>query len=355
MSVFDEVMDKIGVYDENIHPRNTKNFPYDEELKGMSYRDKFVLKSMWAHGKGKYSYDGVGSPLKSNIRVNIECPRHGIFSVRTGEHMRGRNHCKDCRDSRTGLSIDDVFNLVKKSETIDYKDFDYSHNDYPLRLTRGNGKRLTILCKKHNVFFNMNLYNHCVGVGCPECVSEFRAKPRGTTEGFVEKARNVHGDKFDYSESVYTGRHKKLKITCPDHGPFEQTAGNHLNGQECWWCRNNKISNSAKTTNHITEENKHESCFLYFVSFNRNGKSYEKVGITRQPSIMRRFKYDDIEDVEILMEYQSTYEDCFLKEKEILADYHDLRFECPELKGTFNGWSECFKKGIFKREDFPTE
>jgi len=38
---------------------------------------------------------------------------------------------------------------------------------------------------------------------------------------FIEKARDVHGSKYDYSKSNYTGRHNKLIITCPIHGEFE--------------------------------------------------------------------------------------------------------------------------------------
>jgi hypothetical protein len=54
---------------------------------------------------------------------------------------------------------------------------------------------------------------------------------------FTAKAREIHGNKYDYSESVYTGRHKKLKILCKTHGEFEVTPGNHYKGQGCPFCR----------------------------------------------------------------------------------------------------------------------
>ncbi len=53
---------------------------------------------------------------------------------------------------------------------------------------------------------------------------------------FKAKARAVHGNKFDYSKSVYTGRRNKITITCPIHGDFEQKAGNHLSGNGCHKC-----------------------------------------------------------------------------------------------------------------------
>lgn len=47
------------------------------------------------------------------------------------------------------------------------------------------------------------------------------------TKKFIEKAKAVHGDRYDYSKSVWKGYHKKLTIICPDHGEFEQAGGIH--------------------------------------------------------------------------------------------------------------------------------
>ena len=57
-----------------------------------------------------------------------------------------------------------------------------------------------------------------------------------TLEEFIEKARKVHGDFYDYSKSNYIGNHKKLTIICPLHGDFEQTPGNHCQGVRCPKC-----------------------------------------------------------------------------------------------------------------------
>ena len=37
-----------------------------------------------------------------------------------------------------------------------------------------------------------------------------------TTEQFVAKAREIHGDKYDYSKVVYTKMHDYITITCPN-------------------------------------------------------------------------------------------------------------------------------------------
>lgn len=59
-----------------------------------------------------------------------------------------------------------------------------------------------------------------------------------TTEEFIEKARRIHGDRYDYSLVVY-GRDNNdpVKIICKKHGVFEQTPRSHLEGKNCWRCR----------------------------------------------------------------------------------------------------------------------
>ena len=59
---------------------------------------------------------------------------------------------------------------------------------------------------------------------------------RLTTEQFVAKAREIHGDKYDYSKVVYSKMHDYITITCPQHGDFLQKAYSHLNGKGCSKC-----------------------------------------------------------------------------------------------------------------------
>lgn len=63
------------------------------------------------------------------------------------------------------------------------------------------------------------------------------------TDTFIEKARRVHGDAYGYQHTHYINARSKITIYCSKHGPFEQTANNHLNGQGCPECaRQHKIA-----------------------------------------------------------------------------------------------------------------
>jgi hypothetical protein len=49
-----------------------------------------------------------------------------------------------------------------------------------------------------------------------------------TTEKFIERAKNIHGDRYNYSKSEYVSAKDKLIIICSIHGEFEQTPNDHI-------------------------------------------------------------------------------------------------------------------------------
>ena len=72
-----------------------------------------------------------------------------------------------------------------------------------------------------------------------------------TTQDFIEKARKVHGDKYDYSCTEYMGARYNVSIRCKIHGVFTQMATNHLGGKGCKECSRIKVARD-QTSN--TEE-----------------------------------------------------------------------------------------------------
>ena len=57
-----------------------------------------------------------------------------------------------------------------------------------------------------------------------------------TLQDFIEGARKVHGDKYDYSKAVYQGSDTRICVICPEHGEFWPTPNNHLRGSGCPQC-----------------------------------------------------------------------------------------------------------------------
>lgn len=64
----------------------------------------------------------------------------------------------------------------------------------------------------------------------------FPAKQRLTQEDFLHRAKEIHGDKYNYENSIYTGYKNRIDITCNKHGVFNQTASSHLSGDGCRNC-----------------------------------------------------------------------------------------------------------------------
>jgi hypothetical protein len=61
-----------------------------------------------------------------------------------------------------------------------------------------------------------------------------------TTFEFIDKSIQIHGDKYDYSETKYNGSRNKITIICKKHGNFTQTAYDHLSGCGCPECNPTK-------------------------------------------------------------------------------------------------------------------
>lgn len=81
-----------------------------------------------------------------------------------------------------------------------------------------------------------------------------------TTEEFIEKARSVHGDKYDYFKVKYVDAFTKVCITCPVHGDFLQAPHHHFAGRGCPKCGNIRTGQSCKLSHEeqvaaITEAN----------------------------------------------------------------------------------------------------
>ena len=96
--------------------------------------------------------------------------------------------------------------------------------------------KIKIYCKKCNKYFLQSPHNHLQGCGCQEC----KGVRRYTTEEFIEKSKEIHGNLYDYSLVEYINWMKKIKIICKVHGIFEQTPSNHLSGSKCSKCQFDK-------------------------------------------------------------------------------------------------------------------
>ena len=195
-------------------------------------KEKFNRKVREVHGD-KYDYSLVDY-ISTNTKIKIICPIHGVFEQRMTAHLGGQG-CKEC-------AYEKIFNekrlkhtelFIEKSKEVHNGKYDYSLVEYI-----DNKTRVKIICPVHGVF-EQNPTPHLNGSGCSKCFYERRISESQSKNSilFIEKARRVHGDRFDYSLVDYITSKIKVKIICPDHGVFEQQPCAHINGQGCRKCR----------------------------------------------------------------------------------------------------------------------
>ena len=117
--------------------------------------------------------------------------------------------------------------FIKRAKESHGDIYNYSETRYINSLTK-----VFISCKKHGEFTTQP-HNHLRGYGgCPIC----GVTQKKTTEDFVKKAIEKHGNKYDYSETNYKTTSIKVSIYCKEHGEFKQTPNCHLSGSGCPKC-----------------------------------------------------------------------------------------------------------------------
>ena len=70
------------------------------------------------------------------------------------------------------------------------------------------------------------------GYGCSRCANRHQY----STEEWCNKAKEIHGDIYDYSLVNYVNSDTDVIIKCTIHGEFKQNPSRHLSGNGCQWC-----------------------------------------------------------------------------------------------------------------------
>ena len=195
---------------------------------------EFIIESKKIHGDW-YDYSMV-KYIGSLKNVKIICPNHGPFEIRASHHLNG-HACKKCSNEKTKYNESNTINFIEKSQKIHGNKYGYCFVEY-----RNNKRKVKIVCNEHGIF-EQSPSNHLKGCGCSKCSMTKKL----TDKEFIDKSQTVHGNKYDYSLVEYINSQKKVKIICPKHGPFEQTASSHIyDGKGCPFCKKSKGENKVK-------------------------------------------------------------------------------------------------------------
>lgn len=139
--------------------------------------------------------------------------------------------------------------LVKCISKHGTEKYDYNNTKYVK-----SSIDVEIYCMKHKTKFMQAPKSHLLGYhGCPECKKEHKqssaySKLRDTTDSFIEKAKAIHGDLYDYSRVQYSGSSVPVSIRCIKHNEvFFQKPTVHLRGFcKCQKCFLEKMQNAIQ-------------------------------------------------------------------------------------------------------------
>lgn len=194
-------------------------------------REQFIEEALKLYNE-KYNYDKV-IYINARTKINILCPEHGEFWQAPETHLRNVGCAKCGIEKRASKLRTPISTILKQFKDVHGDTYCYSKiNDTYLN----SKKHITIICKIHGEFTQAPI-SHLAGNGCSKCGHEkIASKLRGTTIQFIEKAKKLHGNLYDYSKVNYIDNRQKICILCREHGEFWQSPSGHLQGGGCSKC-----------------------------------------------------------------------------------------------------------------------
>lgn len=296
--------------------------------------------------------------------------------------------------------ITNTLSFVEKATEVHGNLYNYEFVEY----TKSTDK-VVIVCNSCKNKFEQSPNKHTQGRGCPKCsaanrdnskIANLKKKPRVTLEVFLKRAREVHGDKYDYSKVVFVTTDTPVIIGCKKCGSESlQAPSNHLRNKGCKHCSSNKVQTlqefvtKAKSVHGDRYDYSQVSVYsgagakvpivcsvhgvfmqtpsmhcsghksgcpscaktgfsfnspgiLYYLKIN-GGQAY-KIGITNK-TVEHRFAGRDLTVIEVLATtYYEVGQDAFAKEQEILKKYKEYKYTGEPILRTGN--SELFVRDV---------
>ena len=134
--------------------------------------------------------------------------------------------------------------FIEKARKVHGNKYDYNKVEYI-----NNHTKVCIICPIHGEFWQKPNSHVDDKNGCPKCIKNYKSN----SGDFIEKARKIHGDKYDYSKVEYKNAITKVCIICPKHGEFWQKPNDHLSGYGCAKCNQSYLEKNIKK---LLNENK---------------------------------------------------------------------------------------------------
>ena len=245
------ICDIHGEFEKTAHSLLYSNCACSKCALGILTNEIFINKAKERYGD-KYDYSEV-KYISNNYKVKIKCNKHGIFEITPTNYFRGIE-CKSCVSNNNGEKMT-TEEFIKRANRVHQNKFDYSKTNYI-----NTNINVIITCKTHGDF-EIRAGNHLYGNKCAKCSNN---NFRHTTETFINKSKEIHGYKYDYSMVDYIRSYEKVIIICKEHGEFEQVPSSHLKGYGCKTCSILEVNKKNSRNNDSFIEKANETHNNYY-------------------------------------------------------------------------------------------
>jgi len=155
--------------------------------------------------------------------VNVYCPKHN-FSKLQNKNYAFQARKISCCNKFSPISKKDIDEYIEKVK-IENPMCEITYNEF-----NGSNTIVKIYCSIHKTIrkIKYSSFKHKITkYACNKCSHEkYNRNFEYTKYKWIKKAKEVHGNKYDYSEMEDKGI--KRTIICKKHGPFVQSIRNHV-------------------------------------------------------------------------------------------------------------------------------
>lgn len=204
-------------------------------------------------------------------------------------------------------------------------------------------EKVKIICSLHGEF-EQDVYSHKKGCGCPLCAREYVSKVRiKDKQDFLNKVYQIHGNTYDYSNTIIKNNTSKVIITCKIHGDFKQSPDKHKQGRGCPICAEEQKGWTKQAWKNMLK--KEDIPKFYILRCYNDKEEFIKIGRTKN-TILKR--YNSKKTMPYTMEVLKTIENLnsdsiFDLEVKYKQKYKDFKYK-PSIY--FAGITECYDISI---------
>ena len=253
--------------------------------------------------------------------------------------------------------VTDTKTFISKAQELHGNHYDYSNTIY-----KASREKVTLKCNIHDCTFEQIASDHIrvrrsakngrwngVSGGCKMCWNDNKVKNlTHTTESFIEKARSIHRDKFDYSHVNYTERGCRVDIKCKIHGMFQLDSKRHIDINYPQGCPDCSVMTQIIAYHYAIHTNKEDEdiftkakqipCFVYVIKINNH---FFKIGITTR-TVQKRFESDSFQYEVIKLRKTNMFKAFKIEQRFLKLMEKQNRKYVPPTEVMTSGHTECF-------------